>query len=399
MTLTKKEKILLVILAVVVYIFVFTKFVLISAIPKIKDVKGRIHTVQAQLDALENDYNNLSRYKEQIKETETIDERLGEYLMDDASMSDSVEFVENLSLLIGRKLKSISLGDPKQMTIGESDTYYAFPVRFRTVLTEEGLNELLRFIEGGSRKISVSSLNIKLADPATASEYGITDSSGSLFDVNMGIVFYSLNKNSADSFAEFTRSAFERFIEKEGLPVFIEELKDNSEINVPAAENTENTKTANAARNSNTSAGITLLNSDFKIFHTGFLYGGYNFETYSQFDRQNRIRTHIKVPVKVTLTLGQTQYTIEYADENGYTDALTGDLPANENRNYTFYIQSDVLDGVKENENLRVNLYIRNDSGKSINVKLEQSGDRVNVMDRDGNAIEQRSDKEKVYIL
>lgn len=218
MTLTKKEKAMLIILAVLVYIFVFVKFVLLSSMQKIKEAKNRIQTVQTQLDALERDYSNIETFKKQIKENEIIDERLGEYLMDNAGFADSVKFVENLALLIGTRLKGISLGSPIELT-EENATYYAFPVSFKTILTEEGINELLKFVEGGSRKVSVNSLNITPAGDETASEFGLTSSNEQLFDVNVSIYFYSIDKDAADNLARFTRAAFERFIENNDLPV------------------------------------------------------------------------------------------------------------------------------------------------------------------------------------
>ncbi|AGC68258.1 hypothetical protein Cst_c12670 [Thermoclostridium stercorarium subsp. stercorarium DSM 8532] len=394
MTLTKKEKAMLIILAVLVYIFVFVKFVLLSSMQKIKEAKNRIQTVQTQLDALERDYSNIETFKKQIKENEIIDERLGEYLMDNAGFADSVKFVENLALLIGTRLKGISLGSPIELT-EENATYYAFPVSFKTILTEEGINELLKFVEGGSRKVSVNSLNITPAGDETASEFGLTSSNEQLFDVNVSIYFYSIDKDAADNLARFTRAAFERFIENNDLPVFIEDT-DKVDIAFPSRNTQafENT----GIRNAGSSSEITLMNADFKIFHRGYLFAGYNFETYSQFNRSERIRYHVGVPVDVTLILGKSQYTIEYADANGYNEKLTGSLPENENRDYTFFIQSNIANDVKENENIWVNVYIRNDSGRNLIIKREQTGDRVRIMDRDGNIIERKSDKEKVYI-
>ncbi|NLX76704.1 MAG: hypothetical protein GXZ01_04920 [Clostridiaceae bacterium] len=392
MTLTKKEKILIAVLLVLVYIFVFVKFVLLSSIPKIKLVHERIKMAQVQLDALERDYQNIENFKRQIKENEVIDERLGEYLMDNAGMSDSVIFVENLALLMGSKLKGISLGAPKQV-VQENTVYYAFPVRFSTVLPEEGLNELIEYIEGGSRKVTVSTLSLKLTDEENAREYGISKSNDQLFDINIGLEFYSLDKDAADSLAKFTRAAIKRFIEDNELPVFIEELKETD--NILPSEPVKVSDTGNT-QSKNTSGEITLRNADFKIFHSGYLFGGYNFETYSEFNRSERIRSHISVPVDVTLTLGKTQYTIESVDGHGYTDMLTGNLTTD--RDFTLFIESNISTEVKENENLWVNLYIRNDSGKRLIVRLEQTGNRVKIMDRSGNIIDGKNEKEKVYL-
>jgi Tfp pilus assembly protein PilO len=361
MKLSKKEKSLLIVFAVLVYAFVFTKFVLMSSIPRIKEAQNRIEAAKEQLSALEKDYNNIDEYKKMIEESRVIDERLGEYLMNSAGISDSIEFIENLALLIGTSLKSVSLGTPQQLIEGET-AYYAFPISFNTVLSEEGLNELIRFCEGGSKKVTVRQLTINPTDAGNAAEYGIVALNKQVFNINIGLVFYSMNKDAADNFLKYTRAAFERFKDTDGNPVFIEdsdEIADNTPAQTVPAPNP-------VKDDDNASTEITLLNADFKIFHTGYLYGGYNFETYTAFNRNNRVRSTISVPMDVSLILGSTQYTIECVDGDGHMDSITGSLP---DRDFTLYVQSNIKNDVKEDENLWLNLKIRNDSGKTIVAK------------------------------
>ena len=65
---------------------------------------------------------------------------------------------------------------------------------------------------------------------------------------------------------------------------------------------------------------------------------------------------------------------------------------------FYLYVQSNIKNDVKEDENLWLNLRIRNDSGKIIVARIEQTGDRVKLTDRDGNEIGGKSEKEKVYL-
>ena len=391
MKLSKKEKTLLIVFAVLVYAFVFAKFVLMPSLPKIKDTQKRIEEAKSQLNALENDYKDIDKYKKRIEENKVVDERLGEYLMNSAGLSDSIEFIENLALLIGTNLKSVSLGNPQQLMKGET-AYYAFPISFKTVLSEDGLNEFIRFCEGGSRKVTVRQLTINPANDKSAAEYGIVGLNEQIFNINIGLTFYSMNKDAADSFLKYTRAAFERFKDEDGNPVFIEDSKDIADNTPSQTATVSNTEVKDTG---NTSNEITLMNADFKIFHTGYLYGGYNFETYTAFNRNNRVRSTISVPMDVSLTLGSTQYTIECVDGDGHMDSITGSLP---DRDFTLYVQSNIKNDVKEDENLWLNLRIRNDSGKIIVAKIEQTGDRVKLTDRDGNEIGGKSEKEKVYL-
>ena len=391
MKLSKKEKTLLIVLGVIVYIFVFAKFVLMPSLPKIKDTQKRMAEAKAQLSALEKDYNNIDEYKKMVEENKVVDERLGEYLMNSAGLSDSIEFIEDLALLIGTSLKSVSLGSPQQLMEGET-AYYAFPVSFKTVLSEDALNELIKFCEGGSRKVTIRQLTINPADEKNAAEYGIAGLNKQLFDINIGLTFYSMNKDAADSFLKYARAAFEKFKDMDGNPVFIEDSKDIAD-NTPSQ--TAPAKSAAVKDTGNTSTEINLMNADFKIFHTGYLYGGYNFETYTAFNRNNRVRSTISVPVDVSLILGSTQYTIECVDGDGHMNSITGSLP---DRDFTLYVQSNIKNDVKEDENLWLNIKIRNDSGKTIVARIEQTGDRVKLTDRNGNKISVKSEKEKVYL-
>ena len=390
MKLSKKEKTLLIVFAVLVYAFVFAKFVLMPSLPKIKDTQKRIEEAKSQLNALENDYKDIDKYKKRIEENKVVDERLGEYLMNSAGLSDSIEFIENLALLIGTNLKSVSLGSPQQLMKGET-AYYAFPISFKTVLSEDGLNEFIRFCEGGSRKVTVRQLTINPANDKSAAEYGIVGLNEQIFNINIGLTFYSMNKDAADSFLKYTRAAFERFKDEDGNPVFIEDSKDIADNTPSQTATVSNTEVKDTG---NTSNEITLMNADFKIFHTGYLYGGYNFETYTAFNRNNRVRSTISVPMDVSLTLGSTQYTIECVDGDGHMDSITGSLP---DRDFTLYVQSNIKNDVKEDENLWLNLKIRNDSGKTIVARIEQTGDRVKLTDRNGNEINGKSEKENVY--
>ena len=132
----------------------------------------------------------------------------------------------------------------------------------------------IEYIEGGSRKVTVSTLSLKLTDEENAREYGISKSNDQLFDINIGLEFYSLDKDAADSLAKFTRAAIKRFIEDNELPVFIEELKETD--NILPSEPEKVSRYRGIHKSKNTSGESTMRNADFKIFHSGYLFGGYN---------------------------------------------------------------------------------------------------------------------------
>lgn len=383
MTLTKKEKLLILILAILVYIFAFVKFVLMTNLPKIKETKVTLQQTKEQLDKLEADYQNLETFKADIKTKTVVNERLGDYLMDNASLSDSISFVENLALMMGSELKSISLGTPAEIKQGES-VYYGFPVKFNTVFTYDNFQKIIEYCEGASRKVRVASFSIQPDDKSN---------DDNLFNVTMQLVFYSLDKDAADKMFQFSRSTFNQFRTDEGLPVFIkedDELPDTAKPEPAKSRETEAEKTDKPE-----TVEISRETADFIFFHRGYLYGGYNFETYSAFNPNERVKETVTGRMEVTLKITDKSYLFSSVDENGKVYEVSGSVP---DRNYTFYLESNLNPDVKANENLYVNLKIRNESGNSIRVKIDQSGGRLKLMDRNGNEIKGESKEEKVFI-
>jgi len=370
MTLNKKEKIMILVLIGLVYAFAFVKLVIIDSLPKIKSTQTRLNEVKAQKEALDMEYLNINNYKAEIKSKEVVEERLGDYLMENADISDSIMFIESLAVLLNTELKSISVGAPQQFS-SEGMQYYGFPVSFSSEFSYSGFQEIIRYCEGGAKKVCISSFSL------TPMKVG-----NDQYDVKMGLVFYSINRESADKLYEFSRSRFKEFTDREGGPIFVEDdakLPENSPVKV----------------SSQNSGPISIDNADFFILHRGYLYGGENFQAYSSFNVSQRSRITTKEKVDVILTLKGTEYTIESMDSQGKKDTLRGVIPE---RALTLYIMSDLDPKVKENEKLQVNITIKNDSDQSIRVKVDETGGRMKLMDRDGTEIKAKSDKEKVYI-
>ncbi|NLN65328.1 MAG: hypothetical protein GX144_07970 [Clostridiaceae bacterium] len=369
MALNKKEKAMIIVLLLLVYAFAFAKVVVMNGLPQIEMKKETLAQVQAQKAALDADYLNIEAYKAETKAKAVVDERLGDYLMDNASLSDSIKFVEDLAMMLDTELLSISLGAPKAISSNDI-SYYGFPVSFAASFTYDKFQEIIRYCEGGSQKVGVTGFSLI---PSKENDY---------YDVSLSLMFYSINRGSADKLFEFSRSKFKEFKDREGKPLFI---KDND--NLPVFPSTASNEKSDDGK-------ITIFNADFIVFHRGYLFGGYNFETFSSLNSSERSRMTTKEKVDVFLTIEGSSYTLESLDSEGNRDVFTGSIP---NRTLTFYMQSNLDPQVKENSNLQVNITIKNDSSNKILAKLEQTGNRIKIMDRDGNVIEAKSDKEKVY--
>lgn len=370
MTLTKKEKIMILVLLIMVYAFAFVKVVILNSLPKVKAAQTRLDEVNAQKAALDAELLNIETYKAEIKAKTVVNERLGDYLMENADISDSIQFIESFAVLLNTELQSISLGQPQQIS-SESMPYYGFPVSFSAVFSYEELQEVIRFCEGGAKKVSVSNFSMTP-----------TKDKANKFDVRLSLVFYSINRESADKLYEYSRSRFKEFKDREGAPIFVKDDEKLPDV-VPTPKATQST-----------GSSISISSADFLVLHRGYLYGGYNFEAYSSFKSSERSRMTTKEKVDVYLTLKGSEYTLETVDSEGKKDTFKGSIP---DRPLTFYLQSHLDPAITENQNLQVNVTIRNDSQQTIRVKVEQSGGRLKLMDRDGKEIDVKSEKEKVY--
>lgn len=368
MTLNKKEKTMLLVLGIVVYLFAFIKIVIVDAMPKIKETQQKLLEVQRQEAVLEAEYLNLQAYKDDIRSKQVVDERLGSYLMNNAGLAEGILFIEKLAILFDTELGSIKLGVPQALSVKEAK-YFGFPIEFTASLTYDAFHEIIAFCEGGSRKVNISSFDFKQSIKKD------------LYDISIKMVFYSIDRESADKLFQYCRLNFQKFRDRAGDPVYItiDEEPDFSEVTVVQGKGGD----------------ITKSNADFIVVNQGYLYGGYNFETFSSLNSDKRIRKTTTEKMDVLLTFTDTDYTIETTDFEGVKDVVNGSIP---DRDFTFFIESNVITEVEENKNIYLNITVQNDSKNDIRVKMLQTGNRVKLMDRAGNVINGKSDEEKVYI-
>lgn len=393
MAMNKKEKTLVVILGVLVYLFLFVKVVLVDSMNKIKEKQQALDEVQSRKEVLEMEYQNINYYTEEMKVKSISDERLGAYLMNGAGLSDSIVFIENLAIMLNTELKNISLGIPQKLTTNDGVDYYGFPVKFRAAFPYHVFQDIIQYCEGGSRKVRISSFSMS---PSTERPGKAGTLNDKFFDVSLDLVFYSIDEKAADELYKFSHSRFQEFRDKDGEPIFIKTNEELPEIEKPKQAKTDKANNADTTDNvdkADDDVAISRETADFIIYHTGSLTGSYNFETFSNANSDERIRRFIEGEMNVLLTLKNNTYTIE-AEDPDKTDRITGTLNKNE---FTFFIDSNVKD-IKENERIQLNIKIKNDSGKDIRVKVNQTGDRVKLMDRDGNIINIKDDEEKVYL-
>lgn len=192
---------------------------------------------------------------------------------------------------------------------------------------------------------------------------------------------FSLNKDNAQGIYNYSRSKFKEYNSYDGTPIFIKE--DDS---LP-----EYIEDDDALEDE--SLDITQDTADFVLITRGILYAGDNFATYSRFNPTRRIQQPLSRKMNVEVNINNNTYTIITTDDRGIMSTVTGDVA---DRDFTFYIESIIDNNVSEDKDLYVDVKVVNDSSHTIHVKLNQKGNRLRLMDRSGNIISVKSDREKV---
>lgn len=423
----KKELKLIAILCVVAYAFVFYKFIWQSVIPSIRTLNGEMATASEKLELMEKDNGNLEYFKTQLAAQETSNERIDEYLMNSANMVDSLEYVDKLTRLIGEDVKEINIGKPEQKYVvnGKNPTsdemelkenaeknriYYELKLDFRAFMSYSSAMELVRYIEGGTRRVKITKFFVKalsdndlkmLADAkAKLGQEKAGGASGEnnggqnnapqnpaaasaplekLFDTNMTISIYSTNLRAADRMYEYSRHKLNRFIYSNGI--LLTSTGGSGNLSAPDQAS---------------SLEEEFGSSDIIIKERSYLAAGENLQIFGV-DRENSI-IRLKTSGTVDINIGMTAnaYFIDTFENGKKMLSMTGSLP---DKSVITMAVAAAMPVIKENENIRLSIKITNNSGRDLNITLDDLQKRVAIYDRTGNKVLSDSTSEKARII
>lgn len=446
----RREFNILAILAVALYAFIYVKFVYLPALPAIDAKKTEIAGLQKQKDSLDSDMANLELKKTDYSAKSLNNERAGEYLMETAGVADGLEYIEKISKMMGKEISSVNVNAPVEISIapvkapgaenaaaasdtasGAASKYYEFKVDFQAALTYNEAMELVKYCEGGTRKVRISDFKLSAA-PKTATtqptqpaqvqapvnqskpvaaqpgqaqtpavqtpavsqaqrnDFIMADGSDK-YSISMSVCFYSLNKGNLDTMYDYSRSRFQKF-QGTGKVPFIQQKTDGSgNVVLPDIASSDTGSGAGI----NSSGALTLASADLVIKETGYLVGGDNFEMYANADVNDRVWIKTKDYINILLNLNSDNYSVDALRSGSEAQSLGGRLPL---RDFTVYVDLNVP-YAEENENIGMSIRISNASGRNVNVALAQRTGKVKLLDRNGNEIYMKSDSEKVYIV
>lgn len=261
-SLKKRELILIAILFTVIYAFVAYYFVYAPYKPKLEQDSADLTDLKDKKAKLDSDLANLSKTKLDIKSKTAANEKYEEYLMDNASTTDGVDLIEKIAALMGREIKDININKPEEKKFADSSAqaqaspnpnlssygnnnknnnntstsatsspaptasstgkgYYAFKIEFKSDLTFNEANEIVKFCEGGSRKMSVDKFELKPLQKAASSQAQKTpvvsqQGQEQKYEVHMTISFYSINLGNTNKLYEYSRNRFNQYKDDTG---------------------------------------------------------------------------------------------------------------------------------------------------------------------------------------
>lgn len=444
MSIGKKELRLIAILCVIAYAFVFYKFIWQSVIPSIRTVNGDVAAALGKLELLEEDFGNLDTYKTQLTTQKTSNERIDEYLMNSANMVDSLEYVDKLTRLIGDNIREMNIAKPEQKYVlngknpaaddtelkedaKKNKTYYEIKMDFRAYMTYSSAMELVKYIEGGTRRVKITKFFVKaladsdlkmLTDAKTKQEQGktgttadalksavqkdnsvntvaqntatqntvmqnadtqITTPENKLFDTNMTISIYSTNLRASDRMYEYSRHKLNRFIYTNGILL----TSSGSVASLNASDPVS-------------SLDEEFGSSDIIIKERSYLAAGENLQIFGVDREKNIIRLKTAGTTEIRISLIGNSYFVDTVENGKKSLAMTGSLP---DKSVITLAVAVAMPSIKENDNIRLDIKINNNSGRDLNITLDDLQKRVNISDRNGNKIYSDSTAEKVRII
>lgn len=368
--------------------------------PKIEELNSQLQVVKREKEILDRDLANIGTIKRNIDILNVQDERFNAYLMNESNVSDSIGYIDNLDRLFGGRFEKVNFKSPSKKTSNDKKRdYYEFGLEFETMLTLGETINLIDYLEGASKKISIPNFVIKPNTDKLKEErfYALinqekdSENPIELYEVKMSISIYSLDLGNADKIYEYSQRRFNRVHDNDELQFspFIGMTIEPGILDTTVIGNIQR-----PAGGSSTSAVPAFVESvDINLY--SFMSGGHNFVIRNMED-DKVISFKTKITPQITLTFHGNYIDAYVVGEGGDTKKFTGILSSDViNLNILTKFPVDIV----ENENLGLSIQVINDSQKPIRVKLDDRNRRATLLDRNGNTITRNSQIENLRLV
>jgi Tfp pilus assembly protein PilO len=409
----RKEIVLVSVLALLVYILVFYKFIWVAMVPEITAQKDKIVSLQNEKEQLDTDLKDLEASKEKILSIKSGSERLDGYINNEANIMDCIEYMDNLAKIVGSDITDISIAAPEKKEVNNSQ-YYELKIDFTTKQNIQNIKNMVDFIENSSKLINISRFNIttekedvgkigttpvteektaavtnkpdatatkKTTGTDAAPKTNNAEISSKPYTANVTISMYAMNIEAADKFNEYARHKFNRYQYGDLSPL---ELAYSDLLS--AKPNNVITSGTNSASNTDT--------KDFEISFNSFLSPGDNFTVFGIDKLKERLTSKTNKYLTMSVEISKSSYTIKVSDGTGKASMLSGSIP---DRDLNMAINTN-LSNIPENKKIGLNIKFVNNSGNNVNIVLKDVSRKVILTDRNAKQIKENNNSERVFI-
>ncbi len=377
--LKKNEIVLLSVLGILLYIFLFYKFIWVPVVPEIMDQKDRIAELTLSRDKLNQELQNLDNKKLVLISKQAGNERLEGYLNNEANVSDCLDYMGKLSGIVGDGIKEVNIGTPEKKEVNSSQ-YYEIKINYSIELEIDKFKDMLSYIENSSKIMKISRFDIKSNKTEENQNTGINTpvSDSDKYKADITLIMYALDLEAADRLYEYGRHKFNRY-----------EYGNGSEgSDVQGVPETAGVPTGGAT---DTNTGTT---NDFQINYSSFLMAGDNFKLRGFDKDEERLDLKTNEFINMELDIGGNTYDIKAEDSKGKKYGVSGAVP---NRDLNMLINV-IVSQIEENKDIGLKIKVINNSGNKLNIILNDTSGRATVTDRQGTEIRDKNEQEKVYI-
>ncbi len=379
--LKRNEIILLSILGVIIYAFIFYKFMWIPVVSDIGEQKNQISQLTIQKQGLDSDLMNLEMKKTELQSKQAREEILAGYLSNETNVTDCIEYMDKLSKVVGSDITGVRIGAPEKKEVNQS-SYYEIKIEFNTSAELSKIMDMVEYIEGSSRIIKINSFKLikekEGKDETTSESEDTVIQNGKNFTAALNISMYALNLEAADKLYEYGRQKFNRFDYETGDPF--------GELDSDSAGLSETPIKVEPPANTDS--------NDFEIKLNSFLAAGDNFIVFGPNRSKDGISLKTNEFLTMDMSIDKNAYSITVSDASGKSKKMSGTIP---NRDINLLINVQ-LSEVEENNSLNLKLSIKNNSGNHLNITSVDTSNRVRLYDRQGKAIDYGSNEENVTI-
>jgi len=407
MSIGRKEIILAAALGFLIYILVFVKFIWFPIMPQISEKSTKIADLKSQKEKLEKEAQNIAGKQAKLDMGKTNDERLDEYLLNNANIIDGIEYIEKLAAIMGNEITSVNIVSPVEAKTTGGGKYFELKMSFSVNLSYDEMDNFIKFIEGSSKKVCITSYVMKVIDRAklknTTGQTATALSGETVYTLDMSMSMYSLNAKVSNELVEYSKRKFNRYLDGNKIPYAPqpENIGDSGTPSVPKSTIPQ-VRPDISFNNSLPSTIYTykcsgILDSDIAIIQKDFLMAGDNLKIYG-INRPQDIRGFkTRKNNNISLYMSDSSYELSTVNDNGGSVVASGSVPSKEF--IKLYLSSDFEPSVVENGDMGLNLGITNNSKKKIYITLVNSSGKVRITGASGNQIVQNSDSDRVYIL